>query len=146
MMNGRVIEHGQTPMLSVTQYIAASGLSERTVRRCLADGRLPGAVQDPRGQWSIPAGILPLPAGTGTVVALTDATPAPMVHGGPRTLAPGLWDLDDAAQQLGISVGGLRRLAELRPGYLIGPWGRNRRPMLDVLASGHTGVVQGIPY
>lgn len=47
-------------MLTLAAYMAETGASERTVRRWLADGRLPGARMVGR-QWMIPADTMPLP-------------------------------------------------------------------------------------
>lgn len=138
LLGVRVNEPDAVPMLSLTDYLRSTGHSERTVRRCLADGRLPDAAKDGRGNWWIPADAQPLPAGSGASVVVhrprqqvAHATaPAAVV---PRVLAPGLWELDDAAQVLGTNVGGLTRLAKVHPQYLVGPWGRRLRPMLYVL-------------
>lgn len=41
--------------LTAKQYAAATGKAPRTVKRWLDDGELPGAYQDERGWWMIPA-------------------------------------------------------------------------------------------
>lgn len=42
------------PMLTAAQYATANKIAERTVKRWLADGELPGAIKDERGRWLIP--------------------------------------------------------------------------------------------
>jgi len=46
-------------------------LSERTVKRWLAEGELPGAHQDERGRWQIPADAVRTPRMAGQVVSMT---------------------------------------------------------------------------
>lgn len=41
--------------VTAARYAEISGVSERTVKRWLADDELPGAYQDERGRWMIPA-------------------------------------------------------------------------------------------
>lgn len=41
--------------VTAARYAEISGVSDRTVKRWLADEELPGAYQDERGRWMIPA-------------------------------------------------------------------------------------------
>lgn len=115
-------------MLTVDQYAERTGRSVRQIRRYLADGRIPGAVSV-AGRWSIPADALPVPAVVGSDLpewlGSTDLTrevvPETVVELGPNLGT--LVTLEDAAADLGTSVGGVRRLG--KDGHLIiGPYGR----------------------
>jgi hypothetical protein len=113
-------------MLTRTQYGELYGYKDRTMQRYLADGRIPGAVKDERGQWLIPAGAPVSAASASTSVvrqaaALEGPNPPDVRLAYPLGM---LVPLDEAAAALGTSVGGLRRLAAA--GHLeLGPWGPN---------------------
>jgi hypothetical protein len=101
-------------MLTVADYAERADLSARQVQRYLADGRLPGA-RKIGGKWLIPATARP---------SSYDVVPTSQ-PGGAELLAAGaalgvldsaepslgrLVELDDAAAELGTTVGGVRRL------------------------------------
>lgn len=103
--------------LTVKAYAHASGLSLRQVQRYLAENRLPGAVKASDG-WRIPSGTVPLPhasvATSGDVAptsrpnltAVDVATPS-------YDVSPlgALGTLQEAADVLGTTTGGVRRMA-----------------------------------
>jgi len=121
-------------LLNLEQYRAAVGAasggnppSERTVRRWIADDRMPGLELAADGSWLIPAdaepgakGAHPRPQQRSSHVApsqavdrVTAAAPArrPAVPTLPALLAeqPAYLDLDTASQLLGIPVRAIRR-------------------------------------
>jgi hypothetical protein len=112
--------------LGVSQYAKARGKSERQVRRWLADDALPGAYKDREGQWRIPATALERRDGdSGALVprgAPQTALTAPVTAPDPLDALGHLVALDVAAQRLGTTVGGVRRMAD--DGLVqVGPWG-----------------------
>jgi hypothetical protein len=97
--------------------------SERVVERYLAGGRIPGAIKDERGKWIMPADaqptssdVVPLNPPSGpSPIGVLDQLAAP----GPR-----LYTLEEYAEKLGTSVGGVRRLGDA--GLItVGPFGFN---------------------
>ena len=100
-------------LLTTTAYAAARGKSLRTVQRYLERGQLAGA-QLVEGQWLIPADAVP--ATSYDVVPV--AAPVTSYDVAPASSPLGaLGTLEDAAQLLGTSVGGVRRMA--RDGLLV---------------------------
>lgn len=85
--------------LTVKQYAESAGISDRTAMRWLKAGELPGAKQDERGRWMIPAGATQT-LGAG-LVALT--TEPPMYRPANIDELPSFLPLDAAAGLLGIS-------------------------------------------
>lgn len=75
---------------------------ERTVRRYLAEGRIPSAVRDTTGRWY-------LPAGRANVVPRELVLVAPPAQS--DALARPWWALDDLSALLGLSVHNLRQMA-----------------------------------
>lgn len=59
---------GTAPLLTKAQYAELMQTTERTVQRWLSRNRLPGAVQDGRGRWMIPADARPVEDDPGTVM------------------------------------------------------------------------------
>lgn len=50
------MSHDNTsPLIPLAQYCAARGVSDRTVKRWLADGEIAGARKDESGRWLVPA-------------------------------------------------------------------------------------------
>lgn len=113
-MSGTLEQLGGVPMLTVAAYADLRNLSVRQVQRYRADGRLPGAQQDARGAWFIPADVVPTPA-AGELVTTSPTSPTSSPLGE-------LGTLEDAAAVLGTTTGGVRRMA--RDGLLVvGPYG-----------------------
>lgn len=131
-----------TNYVGVKEYAAHQGVTERTVRRYLEAGRLPGAWQDDAngGRWWIPLAdpvhldTAPVPRAQGADVAAapdtTRDTSRDMVATGgqlqPLQVGPlgMLGTLEEAAAVLGTTVGGVRRLADA--GHLtVGRFGPN---------------------
>jgi hypothetical protein len=96
-------------MLSVKAYAAASGLSPRQVQRYLAEQRLPGASKV-AGAWLIPSDARPVEATSYDVVPVSHPVASYDVAATSSPLGA-LGTLEDAAQLLGTSVGGVRRMA-----------------------------------
>lgn len=92
-------------LLTTTAYAAALGKSLRTVQRYLERGQLAGA-QLVEGQWLIPADAVP---STDVVVVSQRATSYDVAPASSPLGALGT--LEDAAELLGTSVGGVRRMA-----------------------------------
>lgn len=96
--------------VTAAQFAEIAGISERTVKRWLADHELPGAYQDARGRWMIPADAERQPR-TGDVVQLQP----PAAAGGDLAVQvaeqltllldtlPSFLPIPDAAAILGIS-------------------------------------------
>lgn len=93
--------------LTAKQYAEATGKSARQVKRYLEDGELPGAYQDERGWWMIPA--TAERTTSGELVTLsprprTRPTTEVMSHpAGMIDAAPSFLTIDQAAQILGVS-------------------------------------------
>lgn len=128
--------------MNPVQYAEYRGKELRTVRRWLADGWLPGAVQYPDGRWDIPRDAIeqkPLippaaktprngqavsPDVSGVVSVSRHGDTAPARQG--ESLAaeldkrPALLSLDQAALLLGIPESAIRRHAEELGAV---PWG-----------------------
>lgn len=93
--------------LTAAQYANRIGKTERTVKRWLADGELPGAYQDERGRWMIPVDAertasndlvtLPRPMTRPMTVEISHGH-APLID----TL-PSFLSIDEASAVLGIS-------------------------------------------
>lgn len=136
-------------LLTVSEYAARHNLGHRTVQRYISGGQLPTASKDHKGKWRIPADAMPTeppaahpaPAPPGAVPAVTSAAPLRTTsHDVRQTYAAPTRDreqpavlgmlgtLEEAAQALGTTVGGVRRLAS--DGHLIvgryGPHGSLR--------------------
>lgn len=114
---------------TAAQYATAQDLSLRQVQRYLADGRLPGAVKL-NGTWSIPADSRPTPLESTDVVPTSYGAQGVLEPFAPLEsstgVPPGLWALEDVAEMLGTSVGGVRRLVDAVPSVgTIGPFGRD---------------------
>lgn len=99
---------------SLQEYATTHSLSERTVKRWLADEELPGQYKDEQGRWKIPHDAVRSPRMAGQVVAMTTrpVTQAlsPMTAGLPPELTrevidrlPTFLTLDQAAYLLDIS-------------------------------------------
>jgi hypothetical protein len=97
-------------MLTVKAYAATANLSPRQVQRYLAEQRLPGAAKV-SGAWLIPSDARPVEATSYDVVPAT--SPAGPSYDVAATSSPlgALGTLEDAAQLLGTTVGGVRRMA-----------------------------------
>lgn len=106
------------------EYADRVGASERTVRRWLADGLIPGAVQGPTGAWDIPPHE-PRPVVTPRrdVVPRHDVAQVAAVPAAASPLGV-LGTLEHAAQLLGTSEAQVRRMAEdpATP-FVVRPWG-----------------------
>jgi len=110
-------------MLSVKSYAEAAGLSPRQVQRYLAEGRLAGATKV-AGSWSIPSDVRPTEATSYDVVPVTPPTGTSYDVAAGVAIPPGLWPLQECAELLGTTVGGVRRLGDA--GLLnVGPYGRD---------------------
>lgn len=102
-------------MLDVLAYADAAGVNHRTVREWLKRDLLPGATQDARGKWWIPANAQRVDAGA--VEIHTQATPAT-----PATLPRAFYTVDEAAHLLGLTP---YRVAQERDALEIVAWGPN---------------------
>ena len=93
--------------LTAAQYATSIDKTERTVKRWLADGELPGAHQDERGRWLIPAGAERTVSGE--LVTLERPMTRPMTEvvtshpAGMIDTAPSFLTIEQAAHVLGIS-------------------------------------------
>ena len=111
-------------LIPVAQWAAARGLSPRQGQVYRSAGRLPGAVETPKG-WLVPADVEPLPAMSRDVVPVAPPATSPDVAPTSRALPEGLWPLELVADWWDTSVGGVKRMGEA--GRLdVGPYGRNR--------------------
>jgi hypothetical protein len=97
-------------MLSVKSYAEAAGLSPRQVQRYLAEGRLAGATKV-AGSWSIPSDARPTEAASYDVVPVTPLAGASYDVAATSSPLGALGTLEDAAELLGTTVGGVRRMA-----------------------------------
>jgi hypothetical protein len=107
----------EAPMLPLLDWIARqSQYKERTVRRYLAEGRIPAARRDHSGRWWLPvdAQVTPGP------LRLATPAPAATVPAAPVTELARVQDvtdarpwlrLDELAELVGLSVHNLRRMA-----------------------------------
>jgi len=130
--------------LKITDYAEHTGKGRRTITRMISEGRLPEARQDPTdGVWYIPADAKPLPAKgiaererarernleAGNVVMLGTPPTLPVVREAAVETVPTrpggvlpLATLEEVAEALGTTVGGVRRLG--KDGHLnVGPYG-----------------------
>jgi hypothetical protein len=96
-------------MQSSTAYAAALGLSLRQVQRYLAEQRLPGATKV-AGAWLIPSDARPVEATSYDVVPVSQPGASYDVAATSSPLGA-LGTLEDAAELLGTTVGGVRRMA-----------------------------------
>lgn len=104
------------PTLTVKQYAEAVGVSDRTVKRWLDADELPGAYQDARGWWWIPAETTRTPARSDLAPARAPApAPVPARAPAPPNLdaLPSFLTMDQSAALLGIS----RHAITTRPDY-----------------------------
>ena len=88
--------------VTAAQYANRVGKAERTVKRWLADGELPGAYQDERGRWMIP---VDAERTAGVVELASRPMTRPMTQMVEPTLdaLPSFLDVAQAADILGIS-------------------------------------------
>lgn len=106
-------------LLTTAQYREATGLAERTLKRYLADGKIPGASKDAEGRWRIPA--TAMPPVTGPAPVRTELSAELVAHRAARreleaqpTLADVLArasayvDLEQAARLLGVTEYAIR--------------------------------------
>lgn len=113
-------------LLPLEAFASHVGISVRQVKRYLAEDRLPGAAKVD-GRWLIPTDARPVTVTSRDVTPVTrrdvsrDVTA--MSWDVPVTSPLGtLYPLKDAAELLGTTVGGVRRLG--RAGHLVvGPYG-----------------------
>ena len=114
------VESVPTVALTLEAYCQRHNLGERTVRRWLAAGELPGASKD-SGSWMIPANAQRQPGAGGQQVATQPAAaPAGTIamQQVPASLAgqleglPAYLHLEDAARLLGIDAGVIVRNAD----------------------------------
>ena len=112
-----------TTLLTSSQYREATGLAERTLKRYLADGKIPGAIKDADGRWRIPAEAVPPTVGQPT--ARTEASAELVAHRQARreleaqpTLmdvlarAAAYVDLETASRLLGVTEHAIRHNPE----------------------------------
>jgi hypothetical protein len=113
-------------MLTTSAYAELIGKSLRTVQRYVEPGShtvVPGA-QMIDGQWWFPSDARPVKAASYDVVpvASPDRTSYDVAAG--VAIPPGLWPLQQCAELLDTTVGGIRRLGDA--GLLnVGPYGRD---------------------
>jgi hypothetical protein len=107
------------------EYADRVGASERTVRRWLADGIVPGAVKGPEGNWDIPAHApRPVLIPRRDIVPRHDVAQVATVPAAPRVLPQGLWPLEDVATFYATTVGRVRVMGEHpRSPFVIGRFG-----------------------
>lgn len=119
-------------LLSLSDWAARHGHGFRSAQRYVTDGRVPGASKDRKGRWQVPAdaGVLDVDqampraelevvGGRTSDVRQADARTPDVRLGAPLGV---LLTLEQAAQLLGTSVGGVRRLAD--DGLVsVGRWG-----------------------
>lgn len=103
------------PMLTAAQYATANKIAERTVKRWLADGELPGAIKDERGRWLIPTEAerttadvvtLPRPMTRATTDVMVSHPSHATLAAGPGPLLdtlPSFLTIEQTAQILGVS-------------------------------------------
>ncbi len=136
--------------LSINEYGERHNVHHRTVRRWLADGKLPGATKDPfTGAWRIPADAQP-------VQMSTDVAPLQMTGGEQGMVLPQGWSMApeeqvptrldeladepafltvaDAAQYLGIPQAQILANPELFEVMHVGVSGAPRVPKRTVYA------------
>jgi hypothetical protein len=107
------------------EYAGRIGASERTVRRWLADGLVPGAVQGPTGAWDIPPHA-PRPVLTPRrdIVPRHDVAAVATVPAPASSPLGVLGTLEHAAQLLGTSVAQVRHMAaDPATPFVVRPWG-----------------------
>ena len=112
-----------TDVLYVTtnQYREATGLAERTLKRYLAQGKIPGALKDDDGRWRIPADAEPPVVGETPPAQASEAQALILAQRAARreleaqpTLAdviarePAFVPLETAARLLGITAHAIR--------------------------------------
>lgn len=91
-------------LLTLGEYAARHDKSTRTVQRWLEAGALPGA-QLVDGRWRIPADVLPMTEGAGTVATSRAPSPTPLATlAGALDVRPAYLDVPTAAELLGISA------------------------------------------
>jgi hypothetical protein len=98
-------------MLSPAEYAKRHEMGFRTVQRYLPLGRIEGAVQGQDGRWRIPADARVLDASATTVVRQAASEVVPPAADVRLASIGGLVPLEDVAQLLGTTVGGVRRMA-----------------------------------
>jgi hypothetical protein len=96
-------------MLTAKAYASAADLSLRQVQRYLAEQRLPGAAKV-AGAWLIPSDARPVEATSYDVVPVSQPGASYDVVATSSPLGA-LGTLEEAAELLGTSVGGVRRMA-----------------------------------
>lgn len=109
-------------LLTLQGYVDRTGKTERTVRRWLAAGDLPGARKDRGGQWMIPADAVYTP-GAGAALALVEPEPEPVSLAGELDALPALLALVDASRLLGVTEYAIRRNREFFGAVRLGPRG-----------------------
>lgn len=109
------VTHESNAYIRGSEYADRHGVSHRTIKRWLKNGELPGAYQDDKGWWLVPANAVhepkaivpatPSPAQPGTAVALsTPLTSEVAIELLPEMInrLPTLLTLDQAAYLLNI--------------------------------------------
>ena len=97
-------------LVTTKAWAEARGLTPRQAQVYRAQGRLPGAVERPGKGWLVPSDAEPLPAMSRDVApAIVPAHSHDVAA--TSSLLGVLGTLEDAAQLLGTTVGGVRRMA-----------------------------------
>lgn len=130
-------------LIPLLDWIAGqSTYKERTVRRYLAEQRIPGAVQDHANRWYLPRDAQVAPRGPLRLAAAPDQAPGTQLARVQDTTDTRPWvRLDELAELVGLSVHNLRRMAA--DGHLevtTGPRGATivwRGELVRLLGSGH---------
>lgn len=120
--------------LTAAQYADQAGASERTVKRWLADGELPGATKDERGRWLIPADTTRTPGADVVPLAPRHMTrPMTTQQPGPELDAlPSFLSIDQAAHILGITAYAIRKHREYFDAQPFGPNGALVIPLATI--------------
>jgi hypothetical protein len=108
-------------LIPVAAWAAARNLSARQGQVYRSAGRLPGAVETPKG-WLVPSDVEPLPAMSRDVVPVSQPATSPDVVPMSRALPAGLWPLDVVARYWDTSVPRIELMGE-RGLLVIGPFG-----------------------
>jgi hypothetical protein len=110
-----------TAYLTAAQYAERSGRTDRTIKRWLAEAELPGAYQDERGRWMIPANAERIAQTTDITPTSPQAVTRRMTSQDIDTL-PSFLTVEQAAHLLGISR---HAIAAHRDYFDVVPFGPN---------------------